>query len=73
MAKIILGDITILNNISINELPLFTMTSLRLKKTEENDQLWKSMIDTPINSIYNTINNSENRSYAKFFSECGSI
>ena len=59
MAKSIFDDIIIHNNISINELLPFTMTNLRLKKTEENDQLWKSIIETQMNALYITINNDE--------------
>ena len=53
MFKGIFDDAVIYNTISINELPPYTMASLRATKTNENIQFWASIIESQQHAIYN--------------------
>ena len=52
MAKKVFDDAIIHNALSMNELPPFTMTTLRTVRTEENDLFWRKMKNSQLNSVY---------------------
>ncbi|MDB4430362.1 GIY-YIG nuclease family protein [bacterium] len=58
-AQKVLDDAIVHNALSINELPPFTMSSLRVEKTAENEQLWTDHKTSQLQSVYNTLNNTQ--------------
>ena len=55
MAKRIFDDTIIHNSISINELQPYPMNNLRIQKSEENKQFWRTNIESQLESIYSAI------------------
>ena len=60
MAKRIFDDSIIHNEISINELPPFSMNSLRVQKSAENERFWRANVESQVESIYSMLQEKEN-------------
>ena len=60
MAKRVFDDAIIHNALSMNELPPFTMTGLRLKQTESNNRFWTSNKEAQLQSIYTVLRHMDN-------------
>ena len=59
MAKGIFDDAIIHNEMSLNELPPYSMAVIRSNKTDENIQYWSSFVKSQVHSIYSSIPVSE--------------
>jgi predicted GIY-YIG superfamily endonuclease len=59
MAKTVFDDAILRDELSISELPPFTMASLRAATTAQNEQFWQSTIQSQLQSIFNTLQNTE--------------
>ena len=57
MAKNIFDDAIIHNALSINEIPPYSMVTLRDHKTRDNVQFWKSNFKTQLQAVYLTLRN----------------
>ena len=58
-AKKVLDDAIIHNALSMNELPPFTMSTLREKKTAENKEYWSNMKQSQLDAVYSFLQHTE--------------
>lgn len=58
MAKRVFDDAIIHNALSINEIPPFTMVSLRQKEQHKCDNFWKDTIQSQLQSVYSTLSST---------------
>ena len=55
MSKGIFDDYIINNAFSMDKLPLFSMSSLRISKKTQNQVFWSSLVESKLQSIYSTV------------------
>ena len=59
MAKKVFDDVIVHNTMSMNELPLFTMATVRRVRTAENDAFWQNIKSSQLDSVYATLQHSQ--------------
>ena len=59
MAKKVFDDAIVHNTMSMNELPPFTMATVRGVRTAENDAFWQNIKTLQLDSVYATLQHSQ--------------